>query len=99
MLSEYNAFWALTSDEVTTKMSAVNKLFADGKITKQHHGTLVANLNSQTGLLVDGMSAYVTQENEMSKQCMPGGTMGNEDCFKWKLASLYSDLPNITGFI
>ena len=94
--SEYNAFWALTSDEVTTKMSAVNKLFADGKITKQHHGTLVANLNSQTGLLVDGMSAYVTQENEMSKQCMPGGTMGNEDCFKWKLASLYSDLPNIT---
>ena len=94
--SEYNAFWANISNETMTKMSAVNKLFADGKITKQHHSTLVANFNSQTGLLVDGMSAYVTQENEMSKQCMPGGTMGNEDCFKWKLASLYSDLANVT---
>jgi len=94
--SEYNAFWAQISNEAMTKMSAVNKRFADGEITKQHHDTLVANLNSQTGLLVDGMSSYVTQENEMSKQCMPGGTMGDEDCFKWNQASLYSNLPNVT---
>jgi hypothetical protein len=94
--TEYNAFWARSSNDAMKAATAVNDLWRNGKISKQERDTKIANLESQTKLLVNGLTTYVTGENEKQLQAGPNGSMSQEEIFEWQQAQVYSDLANVS---